>query len=74
MKMKTEKEEIKKITLRELLECTNEDEKVYIYGKDDECVGDFRADKAREYLCESLLESTVNEIRTQAGDITIHVG
>lgn len=36
--MKTEKEEIKKITLRE------------------------------------LLESTVNEIRTQAGDITIHVG
>jgi hypothetical protein len=74
MKMKTEKEEIKKITLRELLECTNEDEKVYIYGKDDECVGDFRADKAREYLCESLLESTVNEIRTQVGDIMIHVG
>lgn len=72
--MKTEKEEIKKITLRELLECTNEDEKVYIYGKDDECVGDFQVDKAREYLCELLLESTVNEIRTQAGDITIHVG
>ena len=31
--MKTEKEEIKKITLRELLECTNEDENVYIYKK-----------------------------------------
>nr|DAH10548.1 MAG TPA: hypothetical protein [Caudoviricetes sp.] len=72
--MKTEKEEIKKITLRELLEYTNEDEKVYIYEKDDEYVGGFRADRARKYLCESLLESTVNEIKTQAGDITIHVG
>ena len=29
---------------------------------------------ARKYLCESLLESTVNEMRTQAGDIVIHVG
>lgn len=71
--MKTEKEEIKKITLRELLECTNEDEKVYIYKKGDEHIGGFRADMARKYLCESLLESTVNEMKTQAGDIVIHV-
>lgn len=51
-----EKKEKRKITLRELLEYTNEDEKVYICGKDDEYIGRFRADTARKYLCESLLE------------------
>ena len=68
-----EKKEKRKITLRELLEYTNEDEKVYICGKDDEYIGRFRSDTARKYLCESLLEGKVNEIKTQGGDIAIYV-
>lgn len=50
-----EKKEKRKITLRELLEYTNEDEKVYICGKDDEYIGRFRADTARKYFKASSL-------------------